>query len=186
MSDNLSWKEELQTKLQNSKEPSPIHYIFEQRAAGSYLLLKISHKLLLKWCNLKNAFADASFIDLLHLSTVHLPFSIKPEAERVENCLRAVATKVYGQGKGLRGTTRANFLEKERSIKVYHHELEHGNSVIKNRAAKCEEEKEHLEAEIQGLEKRCEELLEELQSAEVRMQDLENESEKAVEENKQL
>ena len=104
----------------------------------------------------------------------------------MENCLRAVATKVYGQGKGLRGTTRANFLEKKRSIKVYYHELDHGNGVIKNRAAKCEEEKEHLEAEIQELEKICEELLEELQSAEVRMQDLENESAKAGEENKQL
>ena len=93
---------------------------------------------MLKWHNLKNAFADASYIDLLHLSTVHLPFSIKPEAEREEGFLRAVATKVYGQGKGLHGTTRANFLEKERSIKVYHHELEHGNSVIKKkkRAAK--------------------------------------------------
>ena len=98
MSDNRSWKEELQTKLQNSKESSPIHYIFEQRAAGSFLLLKISHKLLLKWRDLKNAFAGASFIDLLHLSTVHLPFSIKPEAERVENCLRALDTKVYGPG----------------------------------------------------------------------------------------
>ena len=116
MSDNLSWKEELQTKLQlqNLKESSPLHYIFEQRAACSFLLLKITHKLLLKWRDLKNAFAHASYIDLLHLSTVHLPFSITPEAERVENCLRAVATKVYGQGKGLRGTTRANFLEKER------------------------------------------------------------------------
>ena len=50
--------------------------------------------------------------------------------------------KVYSQGKGLRGTKRANFLEKERSIKVYHHELELGNSVIKNRAAKCEEDGE--------------------------------------------
>ncbi|XP_022780421.1 uncharacterized protein LOC111321722, partial [Stylophora pistillata] len=156
-----------------------ITYTLYIRTTGSWFIL-------LKWRDLKNAFTDASFIDLLHLNTVHLPFSIQPEAERVENCLRAVATKVYGQGKGLRGTTRANFLEKERSIKVYQHELEHGNSVIKNRAAKCEEEKEHLEAEIQRLEKRCEELLEELQSAEVRMQDLENESEKAVEENKQL
>ena len=38
---------------QNSKESSPLHYIFEQRAAGSFLLLKITHKLLLKWRDLK-------------------------------------------------------------------------------------------------------------------------------------
>ena len=85
---------------------------------------------------------------------------------------------------GLCGTKRTNFLKKEKSIQVYHHELEHGNSVIKNTLAKCEEDKGHLEGEIQELERRCEELLEELQSAEFRVQDLENESQKAVEENK--
>ena len=54
MSANLSWKGELQTKLQllNSKESSPIHYIFEQRGAGSFLLLKISHKLLNNWTSM--------------------------------------------------------------------------------------------------------------------------------------
>ena len=188
MSDNLSWKEELQTKfeLQNSEDSSPLHYIFEQRAAGSFLLLKIPHKLLLKWRELKNAIADASYIDLLHLSSVHLPFSIKPGTERVKKCLRAVAKKVYGQGKGLRGTTRVNFLNKEKSVQVYHHELEHGNSVMKNRLEKCEEEKRDLEGEIQDLERTCEELLQELQNAEFRVQDLEIQSEKEVEKNKQL
>ena len=50
MSANLSWKEELQTKLQlqNSKEWSPLPYIFEKRAAGSFLLLKISAKWLVR------------------------------------------------------------------------------------------------------------------------------------------
>lgn len=188
MSDNLSWKEELETKfqLQNLEESSPLHYIFEQRAAGSFLLLKIPHKLLLKWREIKNVIVEASYIDLLHLSTTHLPFSIKPGTERVEECLRTVATKVYGQGKGLRGTTRTNFYKKEKSIQVHHHELEHGNSVIKNRLAKCEEEKEDLKGEIQELERRCEELLQELQTAEFRVHDLENEPEKTVEENKQL
>ncbi|KAJ7375861.1 hypothetical protein OS493_038391 [Desmophyllum pertusum] len=141
---------------------------------------------LLKWRELKNAIADASYIDLLHLSSVHSPFSIKPGTQRVEECLRTVVTKVYGQGKGLRGTSRVIFLNKEKSVQVYHHELEHGNSVIKNRLEKCEEEKKDLKGEIQELEIRCGELLQELESAEYRMQDLENESEKAVQENKQL
>ena len=53
------------------------------------------------------------------------------------------------------------FFKREKSIPAYHHELKHDNSVIMNRLAICEEEKEHLEGEIKELE-RCEELLEEL------------------------
>ena len=70
MSGNLSWKEKIANRSSTSKfkKSSPLHYIFEQWAAGSFLLLKISHKVLLKSRDLKNAFAEASYFNLLHLT----------------------------------------------------------------------------------------------------------------------
>lgn len=150
MSDSFTQWEQVKTKLQlEDRENSlHLHYIYEQRATEAYLTFKISQKLLLKWRELKKLFVNISYLDLLHLSSSHVPFSIKHGDGRVEECLRTLVSKVYNLGKGLRGDQRAKFLLKERSVQLYHHEPESNNYLYE----KFEKEKNELQSEIHELE----------------------------------
>ena len=47
-------------------------------------VLKISNKVLLKWRELKEIVQNITYLDLLALSAVKLPISMKPDADRVE------------------------------------------------------------------------------------------------------
>ena len=116
MSDSFTQWEQVKEKLQlEDRENSlHLHYIYEQRVTGAFLTFKISQKLLLKWRKLKKLFVNISYLDLLHLSSLHVPFSIKHGDGRVEECLRTLVSKVYNRGKGLHRVQRAKFLLKER------------------------------------------------------------------------
>ena len=78
MSDNVSWRELLKTQFQVeiAGNSSPLNYVFQQRAAGPCLLIKILNKVLLKWCDLKSTIANISYLELFGLSIANLPFAI--------------------------------------------------------------------------------------------------------------
>ena len=186
MSDNPSWREHLKTQFQLhiSDDSSPLQYVFEQRAAGPCLLIKISHKVLLKWRDLKSTVANISYLELFQMSSAHLPFAIKPETQRIEECIRTLVSKAYAQGKGLRGLTRANFLKKERVLQVHQQELTNVSN-LKALLEKYEENKQ-LKTQVEELDSRCEKLLQELLLEQCQVHDLEAESEKTLQENKEL
>ncbi|XP_067034418.1 uncharacterized protein [Acropora muricata] len=188
MSDSFTQWEQVKEKLQlEDRENSlHLHYIYEQRVTGAFLTFKISQKLLLKWRELKKLFVNISYLDLLHLSSLHVPFSIKHGDGRVEEYLRTLVSKVYNRGKGLRGVQRAKFLLKERSVQLYHHELESNNSLYE----KFENEKNELQSQIHELEmdmnEMCDKLWQEIQNERSRVQNLESESLKLIQENEGL
>ena len=144
------------------------------------MTFKISQKLLLKWRELKKLFVNISYLDLLHLSSLHVPFSIEHGDGRVEECLRTLVSNVYNRGKGLRRVQRAKFLPKERSVQLYHNELKSNNSLYE----KFENEKNELQSQIHELEmdmnEMCDKLWQEIQNARGRVQNLERESLKLV------
>ena len=121
ISDNLSWQEQLKTnfQIQIVGHSSSLFYISEQRTGGSLLIIKISNKVLLKWRELKDKISNVWYLEQLSLSSVHLPFSIKPGTGMIEESLRSLASKVHAQSKSLRGQARINFLNKTRSFHVY-------------------------------------------------------------------
>ena len=186
MSDSFTQWEQVKEKLQlEDRENSlHLHYIHEQRV--TWLTFKIPQKLLLKWRELKKLFVNISYLDLLHLSSLHVPFSIKHGDGRVEEYLRTLVSKVYNRGKGLRGVQRAKFLLKERSVQLYHHELESNNSLYE----KFENEKTELQSQIHELEmdmnEMCDKLWQEIQNERSRVQNLESESLKLIQGNEGL
>ena len=119
-------------------------YIRTKSDWGLFDVQNIQQKLLLKWHELKKLFVNISYLDLLHLSSLHVPFSIKHGDGRIEEYLRTFVSKVYNRGKGLRRVQGAKFLLKERSVQLYHHELESNNSLYE----KFENEKMNCKAKF--------------------------------------
>ncbi len=185
MSDNITWQENLKISYQiHVCGESSFHYIGEQRS-GQYFVLKISNKVLLKWRELKDTVQNVSYLDLLALSAVKLPISVKPDADRVEECIRTTASIAYHQSKGLRGCKRVNFLAKTRSVKVFLNELLNVSS-LQTQLNKCEEDKKELQNQLWELDNRCAALLQELLSARDEINILETEADQAFTENKEL
>ena len=185
MSDNITWQENLKVNYQiHVGGESSFRYIGEQRS-GQYFVLKISNKVLLKWRELKEIVRNITYLDLLALSAVKLPISIKPDADRVEECVRTTASMAYHQSKGLRGYQRVSFLEKRRSVKVFLSELLNVSS-LQAQLKKCEEDKEELQHQLWELDDRCAALLQELLSARDEIKILESEANQAFMENKEL
>ena len=79
-----------------------------------------------------------------------------------------------------------NFFLKERSVQLYHHELESNNSLFE----KFENEKNELQSQIHELEmdmnEMCDKLWQEIQNERSRVQNLESESLKLIQENEGL
>ena len=162
MSENYTWREELKANFQLniSENTSSLHYIFKQRA-GTYLSIKIPHKALLKWRELKQVIANISYLELLQVTASNLPVMFKNENERLEECLRILVAKTYSQSRGVRGNKRVSFCNQTKSIQVNLDELVNVSGLQK-RLQKCEEDKKELEEQVQDLEKRCEVLLQEI------------------------
>ena len=178
--------EQLKTNFQIhlSNDSSPLRYIFEQRY-GPCLIMKIPHRVILKWRELMFTITNISFQELLHLSSEHLSFSIKSNTVRIEEGLRTLSSKVYAQNKGLRGLSRINFLNKTKSFQLYQQELVDVSS-LKTRVKKCEEEKNDLQRQLKELDSRCEEIFQELLKENNHVNNIETESEKVCQENKEL
>ena len=185
MSDNIAWQENLKVNYQiHVGGESSFRSIGEQRS-GQYFVFKISNKVLLKWRELKEIVRNITHLDLLALSAVKLPISIKPDADRVEECIRTATSMAYHQSKGLRGYQRVSFLEKRRSVKVFLSELLNVSS-LQAHLKKCEEDKEELQHQLWELDDRCAALLQELLSARDEIKILESEANQAFMENKEL
>ena len=141
--------------------------------------------MLLKWHELKDKISNVFYLERLSLSSVHLPFSIKPDTGRIEESFRSLASKVHPQSKGLRGRARINFLNKTRSFHVYINELLNVSS-LNAQLEKCEEEKNQFKRQLQVLDNKCEELVQDLLSEKRKVRNLEAESEGACQENNEL
>ena len=153
MSEYFTWQEQLKTdfQLNISENTSSLHYIFKQRA-GTYLTIRIPHKALLKWRELKQVIVNISYLELLQLTASNLPVMFKDENERLEECLRILVAKIYSQSRGLRGGKRVSFCNQTKSIQVNLDELVNVSSLQK-RLQKCEEDKKELEENFQELER---------------------------------
>lgn len=85
MSENYMWREELKANFQLNilENTSSLHYIFKQRAR-TYLSLKILHKALLKWREIKQVKVNISYLELLQVTASNLPVVFKNGNERLE------------------------------------------------------------------------------------------------------
>ena len=173
MSENYTWREELKANFQLNilENTSSLHYIFKQRA-GTYLVLKIPHKALLKWRELKQVIVIISYLELLQVTASNLPIMFKNGNERLEECLRILAAKTYSQSRGLRGNKRVSFCNQTKSVQVNLEELVNVCG-LQIRLQKCEEDKKELEDQVQDLETRCEDLLQEIVDEKTRVKNLE-------------
>lgn len=186
MSENISSQEEfkIQFQLQASFSSSPLQYVFQQRAASPCLLVRLTNKLLLKWRDLTRNIGNTSYLELFQATAItsHLPFEMKPGAERINERLRTLASEAYTKGKGLRGLSRVNFLMRERVLQVFQQELTDVSS-LRARLEECEVENKDLKMQVEELDSRCEKLVQDLMEEKCRLEELEDEFENRLEEN---